>query len=66
MASPTSLCVEILPTPKKDCIFFNKAISLVCKLIEKVGSTPHPNLCLKRLRTFTAKVHSASKIPVTQ
>lgn len=41
---PSLLRIVIFPTPKKDCILFNKTISLLCKLIEKAGLKLQPVL----------------------
>lgn len=43
------LWIVMFPTPKKDCIRFNNAKSLLCNTITKVGFTLQPNLLAERL-----------------
>lgn len=51
--------------PKKDCIFSNRAISLLCKLIVKTGIIFQPILYVSLLSTNIENVPSPSTKPVT-
>lgn len=60
------MLVTIFPTPKKDCICFNKCKSLPCNFIEKIGVSLHPIALSSLLIIEITKVPSASVKPVVQ
>jgi len=55
----------MLPTPKKELIFCNSAISFPCNSIEKEGEIVHP-LVVLLLLMVNENVASPSENPVTK
>lgn len=56
----------IAPTPKKACIFTNKALSLLCNSIEKIGDTCHFVFLAPPFDNLRLKVASAFANPDIQ